>query len=473
MRRTGDEYLDSKEFRKLLASYEEAVNSGQPIFMDAEELAEIADYYQMMGHMDEANDAIDLALKLSPGAIAPLTYKIHEALFNDQPEQAEHYLDMIIDRTEPDYIYDKTEILLWYGKIDEAHDYLQEERRKVPEDELDDFTLDVAAIFHDYRFYNHEALWLKKVRDKDTIAYKEQLAINLFAKERYKESMELYNQLIDADPFSRAYWNMLATLQYMLKDFAGALQSSEYSIAIDPDHQEALIIKANALSELANYDEALVFYRRYRERVPDNELALLQMGNCLTNLHRTDEALAILKEAEQVAPPDSPYLQDILMEQAFIYCDLKDYEQSLAAIERAPEEDCDPVLLNLVKGHVILAQGDISEAATLFQEAVKQSDNPNSTYLRAITSVLENNYVQEAYNLFVMFFKLVPQDFKEGYAYMALCCYELKRYDEFMEYLKKACVVNPYECRTVLAHLFPDNVEPDNYYEYVKNNMTL
>ena len=471
MRRTGDDYLDSKEFRQLLASYEEAVDSGQPIFMDAEELSEIADYYQMMNRMDKANDAIDLALKLSPGSIAPLTYKIHEALFNDQPEEAERYLDMIIDRTESDYIYDKGEIMLHRGQIDKAHDYFLGERRKVPEDELDDFTLDIASIFHDYRFYDHESLWLKKVRDKDTIAYKEQLAANLMSLEHYEESMALYNQLIDANAFNHTYWNALATIQFMLKDYAGAVQSSEYSIAIDSDDHEALIIKANALYELGNYDEALVFYRRYMDLLDYNELALLQMANCLTSLRRSDEALSTLQKAEQVSPPNSPYLQDILMELVFTYCDLKDYGQALAAIERFPLKDSDPVLVNLVKGHVMLAQGHVVEAASLFQAAVNQSDNPQATTLRIITSALENKYTKTAYDLFVKFFQTVPEDYPEGYAYMARCCYELKRIDEFLVYLKKGCEINPDECKSVLGYLFPADVEPAHYYEYIKNNM--
>jgi tetratricopeptide (TPR) repeat protein len=77
MKKTGDKYFDSKEFRDLLSEYEQATESGSPVFLDADELAEIADYYQMTGLPDKADKAINLALSLSPGAIAPLSYKIH------------------------------------------------------------------------------------------------------------------------------------------------------------------------------------------------------------------------------------------------------------------------------------------------------------------------------------------------------------------------------------------------------------
>ena len=96
--KTGDEYFDSEEFREILEEYERAVNTGQPVFMDADELAEIADFYQMQGQMEEAEAAIRLALSLSPGAIAPLTYRIHEALYEGDVETAKDYLNQILDK---------------------------------------------------------------------------------------------------------------------------------------------------------------------------------------------------------------------------------------------------------------------------------------------------------------------------------------------------------------------------------------
>ena len=150
MKRTGDEYFDSEEFRELLTEYEDAVNTGQPVFMDADERAEIADYYQMTERFDEADDAINLALSLSPGAIAPLTYKIHEALWNGNTDEAKEYLDQIIETDEPDYIYDKGEIMLAEGQVEEADQYFREEFKKVPPEEYQDYVVDVANIFTDY-----------------------------------------------------------------------------------------------------------------------------------------------------------------------------------------------------------------------------------------------------------------------------------------------------------------------------------
>ena len=87
MSSSDEEYFDSEEFREILSEYEHAVETGQPVFIDVDGLAEVADYYHFNGRYDEADKAINLALSLSPGAIAPLTYKIHEALWKGNIEE--------------------------------------------------------------------------------------------------------------------------------------------------------------------------------------------------------------------------------------------------------------------------------------------------------------------------------------------------------------------------------------------------
>ena len=148
----NDEYFDSEEFREMLAEYEDAMNMGMPVFMDADELSEIADYYQTQERYDEADAAIELALSLSPGAVVPLTYKIHEALWRGDTQEAREYLEQITETDEPDYVYDKAEILLAEERVEEADRYLRDELKKVPSEEYQDYVVDVANIYADYDY---------------------------------------------------------------------------------------------------------------------------------------------------------------------------------------------------------------------------------------------------------------------------------------------------------------------------------
>ena len=428
---TDDEYFDSDEFREMLATYEEAVSQGQPVFLDADELAEIADYYQMTGHADQADEAITLALSLSPGAVMPLVYKIHEALYYGRTDEAEQLLDQIIEK------------------------------------EYQDFIIDVANIMQDYGYAERAMQWMKRAHHEDSAEYKELMARTLFGLGKYDDSEKLWTELIDDNPFSKRYWNALASAQFMNEDYSNAVESSEYALAIDPEDPDGLVAKANSLYRLGNFEQALEFFRRYSEQVPDDEFALMNQGTCLVNLERTDEAIDMLRKALETAPDDSPYLPDIYQELAFAYSENGCYDEAIRWLEKTKPLECDHVQVLVVKGHILLAANRMKEAETCFRDAVLASDSPHQTLLRIIVSLYDNKYVETSYALFKKFFLIVPEGFADGYAYMALCCYDLKKWDEFLHYLKEACLVNPKECQTALAHLFPEDVKPEDYYQYM------
>ena len=472
MKKTGDEYFDSEEFRELLAEYENAMETGMPVFMDADELSEIADYYQMNSRFDEAGAAIDLALSLSPGAVAPLTYKIHEALWMGNVEEARSFLDQIIDKEDPDYVYDKAEIMLAEEQPEEADEYLRKEFKKVPPEEHQDFLVDVANIFADYDYPEQAMMWMSRAHQEDSSEFKELMARTLFGLGKYNESEKIWSELIDRDPFSKRYWNAMASVQFMNENYSGSVESSEYAIAIDPDDPEGLLAKANALYRLYNYEEALKYFQRYSERMPDDEFGLMNQGTSLINLERSAEAIEILEKALATAPADSPYLADIYQELAFAYSEEDDYEKALLMLDKADEQpDTDHVQTLLVRGHITLAFGQVAKAECYFKQAVMNSDAPSETLLRVIVSIYDNRYAEAAYAMFKKYFRIIDEGCADGYAYMALCCYDLKHYDEFLKYLKTACELNPEECRTALSHIFPEDVEPQEYYNYIKVRM--
>ena len=472
MKKTGDEYFDSEEFQELLAKYESAVSSGQPVFMDAEELTEIADYYQMTGWPDDADRAINLALSLSPGAITPLTYKIHEALYEGNTDEAERLLGQIIEKSEPDYTYCQGEIMLAKGLVEEADQHFREVFKTVPPDEYQDYVIDVASIFGDFNYSEKAMEWMARAHHEDSNDFKELMARTLFGLGKYKDSEKIFNELIDRDPFSTHYWNALASAQLMNEEYDEAVTSSEYAIAIDPNDPDGQLSKANGLYRLENYEEAEKYFARYNELMPDDEYALMQQATCLINMERPAEAIGLLKKALDVAPADSPYEADILQELAFAHSEQGDIDKALDCLKQTETLDCDHVQLLVIKGHIMLNAGHIEESEEVFRQAILQSDNAPKTLMRVIVSLYDNRYLEGAYKLFLRFFTIVDDDWNEGYSYMALCCYDLKKYDEYLKYLRKACTVNPKEAKLVLHHLFPDGLQPEEYYNYIKNKIT-
>lgn len=462
-----EEYFEDEEFQEILRSYEAAVSSGQSVYMDVDDLADIADYYQMKGMYDEAHEAIELAYGLDPTATSVLTYKIHEALSNNNVETAEEYLGKMLDRESPEYVYCKTEILIVKKQIDEADRYLREQYVEVPPDELQDFVLDAANIYSDYG-YNEKAMeWMMRARPDNTEDFKELMAHTLLGLGKYKDSERILNELIDDNPFQKRYWNALASAQFMNEDYSASVTSSEYAIAIDPEDPEAIVAKANGLYQLENFEESLKYYERYSDKVPDDEFGFLHQGTCLINLGRYEEALERLQEAERIAPPDSYYLTEIYQETAFTYSELKQPDVALSYIDKTDTLDCDHIDMQVIKGHILLANDRIDKAELMFKKAIFDSGNAPRTLLRIIVSLYDNHYVNATYKMFHKFFKYVGNEWNEGYSYMALCCWDMKRFPEFLNYLKMACEKNPSEARLVLARLFPEDMKPEKYYDYM------
>jgi tetratricopeptide (TPR) repeat protein len=292
---------------------------------------------------------------------------------------------------------------------------------------------------------------------------------------KYEDGKRIFNELIDKDPFSKKYWNALASAQFMNEDYSGAIQSSEYAIALEPEDPEGFITKANGLLRLNNFEEALKYYQRYLELEPDDEFALLHEGTCLINMLKLQEAIEVLKKAQAITTKDSSYFWDIYQELAFAYAENKEPDKALEVLDQAEAMEYDLVQILLIKGHILLTANKLDEAKEAFGKAIRMSDSRKQTLLRVIVSFYDNRYVEGAYAFLQRFLTHYDEEEEgkntEGYAYMALCCYELKKYDEFLSYLKKACEVNPAECRIAVGNMFPEDVKPEDYYQYVKDKL--
>ena len=466
-----EDYFKSEDFRELLDSYETAVQTGSYPFMDADDLVDIADYYNMSGEHDKAVEAVAHALEIYPAATLPNVFMAREALTYGDFEEAKRYADAIEKTDDPDYHYLRAELLIAEGDIKQADRYLRNYGRTVPNDELEDFIRDCANLYIDYGVSDKAYEWMMRSKGDDSVDFKELMARTLFGLGKYKDSERLFNELIDRDPYSTRYWNALASAQFMNEEYNESITSSEYALAIDPNDEDGLVSKANGLIRLGNYEEALKYFHRYTEMEPDDTLGHFHEAACLFNLGRHQEAVEVMEKALATAPEDDThYLAQVYQELAFGYSALKQLPKALEMLDKTETLDCDHADIMVIRGHLQLENEHIEEAEESFKKAISMSDSSPDILLRIITSLYDNHYVYACYEMFRKFFSIIDRlnpDFSNGYAYMALCCYELGHAKEFMQYLRQACEKNPDEARQVLAFLFPEGTEVKDYYQYM------
>ena len=464
-------YFESEGFKKLLEQYEDSVKSGHPVYMDADDLADIADYYHYEGRLDAAAAAIELALQFNPDAIGPLLYKAREALSLNNFRTARDYAERIRIIDQAEYLYLLGEILICEGKTEEADELFRKQFMELPPDEQMDYVYDVANLFAEYNDYNKSFEWMARSQGDDSDDFKELMARTLFGIGKYEDSSKLFNELLDHNPYSKVYWNALASAQFMSEDYGASIASSEYAIAIDPNDAESILTKANGLYHLENFEEALSYFEKYSEKNNTDEFGYLHQGTCLINLGRFEEAISRLLIAENLALPDSQYLPEIYQELAFAYSELKQPETALYYIDKTENLDCDHIDMEVIRGHILVANKRLREAEIVFKNVILESGNAPKTMLRVMVSLYDNRYVSASYKLFKKFFNFVDDDWNEGYSYMALCCWDIKHYDEFIDYLKKAVEKNPKEAKMVLGHLFPIGMKVTEYQQFIEESL--
>lgn len=169
-----DNYYQSKKFAGLLKTYEEAIRDHQPLYMEADDLTDIADYYQQRGEFQKAQEAVDYALSLFPNAVAPLAFKARvAALIHGDEKEAWSYLDRIADKTDLDYYYAVAEVMLANKRAQEANQYLEEKYPLIDDEDVEDYVLDVALLFCDYQQMDYAQQWLDRSHSTEEPDYQE------------------------------------------------------------------------------------------------------------------------------------------------------------------------------------------------------------------------------------------------------------------------------------------------------------
>ncbi len=101
------------------------------------------------------------------------------------------------------------------------------------------------------------------------------------------------------------YFVLYAQVLMRLKLYDDALKEAERALKIDPDQDDALIIKAHLLYLLRRYSEARDFIKGICERFKDNAMLRNILGNTQYALGNMEEALKAYKQAEEIEPENT------------------------------------------------------------------------------------------------------------------------------------------------------------------------
>lgn len=292
----------------MLKRYEEARQSGEMIYLDSDDLIDIAEYYHSIFQYDKASETADYCTELHPDEASALLFKARMALIDEHDaKKAEEAFSQVKD---PDnYIeaaYIESELLIYRGKVQEAETLLQTKYTEFlaereadsslayDDEELARMPLDIAMMYADLGYEGLAKSWMEKMSapvEEMEYEYFETWARIWHASGQTDKVIENLNKALDYDPYNFNGWMELYDTYYNSHNITKASDCAEYALAIDPDSDEALMAMGCVRYDQGRYDEALEYYAKCAQLYPDMEQPCLFMGSVY--LEKRDVATAM------------------------------------------------------------------------------------------------------------------------------------------------------------------------------------
>ena len=468
----NNKYYQSRHFQRLLHRYEKAVAEGHVPYLEADELTDIAEYY-MTGKQDaKANQAIRAALKMHPDSVDPQIFLARQKMFYGQLDEARSIIDSITEQDDLEVVYVRAELLIKEGHPEEASDFLLQQMGQM-QDCLDTYLYDCAAIFMDYDQWEMAGEWMVRLRDfcPDHLRLPIMEAEIRMGLDDYEEALTMLQKILDDEPYNSEAWNLLAETHIALGDYAEALEAADFALAINPQDNNAVLMKGNAYMHDDQMGAAIVYYTKYLEVQPDDLSVQISLCICYTGEERYKEVLPLLEKAERYArelPDREADLPQILQMRAFALSRLDRLGEALAALEKAREAGDESLSwkFDLTEADIYLHCRQTKKAESCFMAALEKSPERGDTLFNIAVSYSNEGYYSIALDIFNDVWTIFgTQEGKFVVPYIANCYLRMNNMPGFLEYLR----LSPYCDFRATLYLFRDRfpgLQPEDYYRY-------
>lgn len=453
-----------RELQELTEKYETAREEGRSVYMDADELADVADWYASNIRYEQAFDAVEYGLRLHPGNTDLLVEQSYLYLDTQQPEEAERIAGTITDDYSPAVTVLKASLLLGKGQ-EEASEALLNEL-----DDPDDLAniVDVAYMYLDRGYPEKAWEWIRRGENiyYDDDSYIAVSADCRYAQEEFDEAARLYNLLIDHNPYASRAWYGLAQCHVRKEEYDKTVEACDYAIVTDEEYGEAYFLRGYAYQFLGNTEKALENYRlaiEYDAISP--AFADSYEGICLGEAGECERAIPLLERAIDSGELDGEVLLNTYVSLGACYARQEDYARSLQVLTEALELDPEDPLIHVTIGGLYMAEDKPDKALRNFIQALRLAPYA-STWVEIALSCLESGKTNFARYALRHAQKMEP-DTENFYEQMATAYLFLRDKENFKKY-------NSLSQHPVGPELMPrldeafDKADDQEWLEYIK-----
>lgn len=306
----------------------------------------------------------------------------------------------------------------------------------------------------------------------------------------YEETEKTGNPvLLDADEYTD-----IAEYYHMKGDTERALGVATHAANIYPGATGPLVFMAReALLVQNNPEKAILLAEQIDDKTDFDYLYI--MAEILVVDHQPAAANEyLLKHLDEIDDNDiDDYVLDVAT--LFVDYDLAGYaEQWLERSRIAPDDEwC------VIKSRILICKHSYSEAEQMLNDLLDKNpyDNQLWNYLAgcqmasgkvpeslssseyslaiqpddsvALLAKANALFLLENYDDALSFYQRYAaqvKDYADALPYLAACCLFLKRRNDYLFYLEKACKEVPYETSIILGDMYPSDLPPRDYYTY-------
>lgn len=285
-------YFDSPEFRELLNRYEQANRLNTTPYLGVDELIDLFSYFISIDKPDEASNILSLTTRLHPGTPECTKMEIRLLLYRGEAREAIQLFSTIGYTGDNDTKLLKAEILLALKEFKQARDIAIEILRDASNGNGGDNAYEALEILLDCGFA-HEALYICENLLRAAPEHRSMLEVKaecLIEMQRINEAVEIYNRLLDDEPYNTFYWEQLGHIYYMVKRYGKALECFEYEITINDDIEYAKMMQAYCYYYLRDYRQAREIFKSVGSKYPDSTLP--QFYTALSFYHEGEKEIA-------------------------------------------------------------------------------------------------------------------------------------------------------------------------------------
>jgi len=282
--------------------------------------------------------------------------------------------------------------------------------------------------------------WLKSllIEIKDEIALYNLGAVFSTIENKYHDSIECINKVLELNPLNGNAWNIKGVSLDNLSEYDDAIISFNKALEIEPENFHFITNKGYSLHLSGKNEDSIEWFDKAIELEPEYELTWINKGVTLRELERYDEAVKCFKKANQINPDNFKLYYEI----SYLLLLNNQYEDSIKWFDKtlSLDPEYEDALIN--KGIALMNLSRYDDALVCFDNAIDLKPNDPELLYRKAYLLLLCGKCADSVKWFDKILELDPE-YELAWTNKEIALRKLMRYKEAIECLQKVIELKP------------------------------